>query len=154
MNLWSLLMYPTDGHAHVFPDAKPLLSVPTFECLDLENDAKWCKSSKKDTHGLKQNLRNNIFYSRYRRADGIEGALRIHQVYSVCTCQGWFIRPADSSARALRFLYSLVRRRRRHKLAQTARPHDTWDASDWFLGPAVAHDERVLGRGVVFIHCI
>ena len=64
VNLWSLLTYPTEGHEHVFKSAQALKlqQVPTFECLDLENDEEWCTSKNKDTHGLKQNLRNNIFY--------------------------------------------------------------------------------------------
>ena len=64
VNLWSLMMFPTVSVYHNFPNAKPLNQVPTFECLDLENDAEWCPSKNKDIHGLKQNLRNNIFYMR------------------------------------------------------------------------------------------
>jgi hypothetical protein len=69
VNLWSLLMFPTESIYHVFPKAKPLQRVTRFECLDLENDAQWCPSKNKDTHGLKQNLRNNIFYRRPGSSD-------------------------------------------------------------------------------------
>jgi hypothetical protein len=71
LNLWSLLTCPTGGrprmfggHGNVIPAAAALhLSrVPVFECLDLENDAQWCTRQNKDTHGLKRNLRNNVFY--------------------------------------------------------------------------------------------
>ena len=64
VNLWSLLTYPTEGHEHVFKSAQALKlqQVPTFECLDLENDAEWCTRQYKDPLGLKQNLRNNIYY--------------------------------------------------------------------------------------------
>ena len=42
VTLWSMMTYPTEGFNHVFRGAKPRVEVPTFECLDLENDAEWC----------------------------------------------------------------------------------------------------------------
>ena len=59
--LWSMMTYPTDDWDHVFPGAKPRVEVPVFECLDLENDAAWCPGNK-DAHGVKQNLRDNVFF--------------------------------------------------------------------------------------------
>ncbi len=62
--LWSLLMLPTHLQGHVFSNALELKlkQVPAFECLDLERDAEWCTRQNKDLLGLKQNLRNNIYY--------------------------------------------------------------------------------------------